>query len=61
MQLPPEDIPTSQNLCGTFVEPDDADQGRAFSAPIVQSCEGPTQAISADAAVTFIDDTISFS
>lgn len=47
--------PTTDNLCGTFTDPTTRDPGEAFSAPVSQSCEAPTDSITDDVAVVFVD------
>lgn len=52
------DRPTSCHLCGDFPSLTDAesDQGRAYSAPIVQDCAVPTVVIAGSATLSFVDD-----
>lgn len=50
--------PNTTNLCGTFTDLTDAesDQGRAYSAPIVQDCAIPTVTIAGSASLSYLDD-----
>ena len=48
-------IPDTAELC-VFTEPTTADTGRAFSAPIVRTCEAPDETVDGEGEVTFVDD-----
>jgi len=49
------DTPTTESLC-EFTEPTTADEGRAFSAPIVRTCEAPTETVDGEGEITYVDD-----
>lgn len=50
--------PNTTNLCGTFADLTDAesDQGRAYSAPIVQDCAIPDVTVDGEASLSYVDD-----
>ena len=49
--------PDTSTLCDEFANLTDAesDQGRGFSAPIVQSCAKPTEVLAGGATVAWVD------
>ena len=51
--------PNTTELCD-FAEPTTADTGRAFSAPIVRSCEAPDETVDGEATLVFVDDEPTF-
>lgn len=48
-------VPDTTTLCD-LTDPATADAGRAFSAPIVRTCEAPDETVDGEGEVTFVDD-----
>ena len=58
MDTSPHERPTSHHLCGDFAQltDEESDQGRAYSAAIVQDCAVPTVTVAGTATLSFVDD-----
>jgi hypothetical protein len=48
-------IPSTKELCGSFIDPTNRDSGRSYSAAIKQDCEAPSVTADGEAEIVYVD------